>query len=206
MTNNRFTALPSKWIRDGKLIDFAGHQKPGESIAALKCLIAINSFMDYDTKKTEISISDLERLTTLSRPSVINGIKKLEFLKIIKISSGIGIKNQYDFTYDNAGWAKLPVEYALRLIAGISNRRLSSLAALKIYLTLLSFRQNNTDYCQIKQSTLRSYTGIQNRDIKVGYQILIEQRVICVYQEIYENKKGYTANKYQIKGIYLKHT
>lgn len=201
MASKKFTALPSKWIRDKGLTKFTGKEKPGESIAALKCLIAINSFMDYDTKQTEISISELELLTTLSRPSVIKGIKKLEFLDIIGISSERGIKNKYDFKFYNLGWAKLPVEYARRLIAETSNRSLSSLAALKIYLTLISFRRNSVNYCQITHETLRNYTGIQNRDIKVGYQILIEQKVICVYQEIDENKKGYTANKYQIKGI-----
>lgn len=202
MMATTFSALPSKWIRDKKLVNFLGTKQPGKCIAALKCLIALNVNMDYETKITSnVSISKMEDLTNLSRPMVICGIRLLEYIGIIETSHKNGKKTEYFFLHGDDGWAKLPKTYALNLIKNLSNRRLSSLVALKIYLTLIAFRKNYFEYVQLKHDTILLYTGIRPNQVKLGTQILIDLKLIEVYQEMNKDVRRYNANKYAINGI-----
>lgn len=106
----RFSSLPTWWVRHSGLIDFKGGSQAGSSIAALKVVIGLSLVMDFHTKTAKSSITDLERLTGLSRPMVCKGIRALEELEIVEINRDEHV-HQYKLTMQDgdSGWAKLPV-------------------------------------------------------------------------------------------------
>lgn len=200
-SENRFSALPSEWIRNKRLKEFIATVKKGESIAALKCLLALNLYMDFYSKETgQISYNDLEDATNLSRPMVCIGINILLSMNIIEIkeeSSGRKARI-YKFVINDEGWAKIPRDKTVSFIKNLNNRGMSSLSALKIYLTLLAVKMNKSDTVTIGYEKIREYTGLQSKDIKPGLQVLFEHRLIRIEQELDGATRKYKSNSYII--------
>ena len=82
MSNYRFGGLPNWWFRDHSLLSNLKASDVGEGIAAMKCLISLSVLIDFKTKSTDSSLSDLESITGLSRPMVIKGIESLYKMNI----------------------------------------------------------------------------------------------------------------------------
>lgn len=200
-SENRFSALPSEWIRNKRLKEFIATVRKGESIAALKCLLALNLYMDYYLKETgQISYNDLEDATNLSRPMVCTGINILLSMNIIEIkeeSSGRKARI-YKFVINDKRWAKIPRDKTVSFIKNLNNRGMSSLSALKIYLTLLAVKMNKLDTVTIGYEKIREYTGLQSKDIKPGLQVLFEHRLIRIEQELDGVTRKYKSNSYII--------
>ena len=75
---------------------------------------------------------------------------------------------------------------------------MSSLSALKIYLTLLAVKMNKSDTVTIGYEKIREYTGLQSKDIKPGLQVLFEHRLIRIEQELDGATRKYKSNSYII--------
>ncbi len=86
----------------------------------------------------------------------------------------------------------------LECIKNLDNRGMSSLSALKIYLTLLAVKMNKSDTVTIGYEKIREYTGLQSKDIKPGLQVLIEHRLIRIEQELDGATRKYKSNSYII--------
>lgn len=200
MKDKKFCALPNKWIRENKLCDIYA-AKSGESIATLKCLLALNLCMDFSSKETpDVSYSKLEDLTGLSRPMIAKGINTLISKGIVKIekeSSGRKARS-YKFVTEDAWWSKVPRNKIYIFIKELNNRGISSLSALKIYLVLLTFRDYKSGIVNLGYEKIRGYTGLQSKDIKSGLQILYEYKLIYITQEVDDSTRKYKSNSYTI--------
>lgn len=196
-----FSALPSKWIYEGDLKKFEGHQRPGMSIGALKVLIALNIEMDYDTHITDgVSLSKLEDMTGLSRPMLVPAIRKLEDIGLIKVDRS-GWISTYEFL-NFQPWAKIPKKNIRPYLSGLGNRSLSSLASLKIFLCLLAARDAKKDSpVYISHESLRDKTGLQARDIRPGIDLLIEYRLVFVYRRVEKGGVSKEPNQYTILNL-----
>ncbi|XWY22628.1 hypothetical protein ACNGTP_10665 (plasmid) [Bisgaard Taxon 45] len=201
MSKDAFCALPNEWIRNGRLKEFIATVRRGESIAALKCLLALNLCMDfYSYTTSEISYSQLENMTNLSRPMVCTGINILLSRNIIEIekeSSGRSAR-VYRFVKVDERWSKVPKYKVADFIKNINNRGMSSLSALKIYLVLLTVRNNKSDIVNIGYEKIRNYTGLQSKDIRPGWQVLYEHKLIEVTQEMDGFTRKYKNNSYTV--------
>lgn len=190
------------WIRVGDMSNFKGGQQSGESLAALKCLIAMSRHSDFYSRLAVISLTDLQSLTGLSRPMVIKGIRFLESRSFVKRSLE-GFTTTYfvdvKVLLSDNKWAKLPFDMVGKALPFLPNRGSGGLAALKIYLYLASIRPNNDQVIYAKYETIRQGTNIQQKHVRIGLDLLIEHNLLRVSRV---NGDGeLRRNEYQITGI-----
>lgn len=195
----RFSKCPTWWTRNGTLIEFHGGRTAGSSIAALKCAMAISTIIEFHSRRGQISYSGLEQLTGLSRPMVQRGIERLEELEIINADRS-GHANNYQLTTlpDDDYWAKLPAGRVQQHLPSILNRGAIPLAALKIYMLLVSIRPNDSSSVSISYDKLREQTGIQRAHIRSALDILYSHSLVRITRN--EEVEG-KHNVYTILGI-----
>lgn len=199
-----FSKCPTWWTTEDELSKkFQGGNKTGENIAALKCIMALSTVINFHSRKCQKSLSDLEEMTGLSRPMVAKGIKRLEELMIIEVNRS-GHSNIYELknTDKNDKWAKLPVKRVQKALPEIINRGAIVLAALKIYMLLVSIRPNDSQSVPVGYDKITDRTGIQRRHIRPAIDILINHELIKVTRREKEKEKGDGKfNTYTIIGI-----
>lgn len=198
MSNYNFGGLPNWWFRDFSLLSNLKTNDVGEGIAVMKCLIALSVLIDFKTKCTDSSLSDLESITGLSRPMVIKGVEWLNKMNIIKIDKRFHI-NRYEILVidSDTQWAKIPVSIIRKNLKSISNRGVAPFAALKIYLTFVSIRYQEKNTVRITHETLRKYTKIQATHVRKGLDVLYSASMIHVI--LGEER---VAPQYKILGLY----
>lgn len=175
----KWSAVRTWWIRDLGLSTFIGGQQTGASIAALKVLMAVALMADFRTSKARNSLSDLEKLTGLSKPMVLRGIQELEQKAILRVDRS-GHVSEYEMTVAQKDeyWCKLPYDLLRKQLPEITNRGVVTLSALKIYFLLASIRPNDSASVPIKHEKLREETGIQTRHVRPALDILINHSLI----------------------------
>lgn len=189
-----FGRLPSRWIVDGELSEFGG-KAVGDNIAALKILLAISSRIDFYEYTREVSYSDLEVETGLSRPKVADGLEKLIRLGVIEVD-----RRKRSTVYRIAGqkgWARVPTQLIQDNLRNLPNRGAASLAALKIYLLLLAHRPNHLSAYSMGHDALVYKASIQPINVKRGLDILYSHGLIHIERS--EDRSG--ANIYRILGV-----
>lgn len=203
---SQFSKCPTWWIRNGILKSgFKGGNKTGESIAGLKCIIAISHSANFYSMEAELSYSALEKLTGLSRPMVSKGIDLIQRLGLIEIEKGY--RNKYKLISENGYdvyWAKLPLNYLRKELPKIYNRGRVTLFALKFYFQLLSDRPNGSVVMHMTYDTINIKVGTQPRDIKPAIDLLFNHNLISVAKaeaEDMRGKKEYKKNEYTIRGL-----
>lgn len=200
---NGFRKLPTGWCRAYKLKSFRGGSQTGESISALKVLIGIAILKhEFHSDEVELSYSKLESLCGLSNPSISKGIKKLEREGIINVDRE-GNTNKYSFaSCEDNKWAKMPFDLIYKNLKTLSNRKQSTLGALKIYITLLMLRDNKSREVRISYEKIRNWTGLQNIHIRPGLDILFSHSIIHIQksEELDINNVRTPHNVYKIMG------
>lgn len=174
----RFSALPTWWIRELGLGAFVGGERAGTSLAALKVVMAVSLLANFHSRKARNSVSDLEKLTGLSRPMVLAGVSLLEQLNVLTVDRS-GHVNEYEMSVTaDANWGKLPYERLMARLPDMSNRGVISLSALKIYLLMVSLRPNSSPTLSIGHEKIREQTGIQTKHVRPALDILINHTLI----------------------------
>lgn len=203
---NQFAKCPTWWTRDSTLKEFfKGGRLVGESIAGLKCIIAIAHNVNFYTLEAELSYSALEKATGLSRPMVSKGLSLIENCGIVKIERGY--RNKYTLLESDTdrGWAKLPIDYLKKELHSLPNRGRVTLFALKFYLQLLADRPNKSIVMYMTYDTIREKVGTQQRDIKPSIDILFTHNLISVAKSEDEvlgsGRIAYKKNEYTIRGL-----
>jgi len=196
--NYKFGSLENWWFRDFFLLSNLKANDIGKGIAVMKCLIALSVLIDFKTRSTDSSLSDLEFITGLSRPMVIKGLEWLNEERIISIDKSSHVNRYTLLSHDSDDkWAKIPVNVVRKNLKGISNRGVAPFAALKIYLTLVSLRFKENDSVKISHEKLREYTKIQATHVRKGLDVLYSSSMIHVV--LGEER---TAPEYRILGLY----
>lgn len=195
--SKRFGSLPNWWFRNEVLFSELRSHQTGEGIASMKCLLALSVLIDFYTKDVSVSITEIETITGLSRPMVIKGMAKLDYLGIISVDKS-NYRNNYKLivTKDDSRWAKVPSDMIRKQLKTISNRGTAPFVALKIYITLLSLRYKNEINVKISHEVIRNYTKVQPNQIRAGLDVLFSCSMIHLLP-----KEANSSNVYKLIGI-----
>ena len=208
--------LPTWWYReDYGLQQLLGGKQAGESQAALRVYLAaaILDERPVDSFEVVASLSRLEDVTGLSRPTVTKGLDRAEEAKLIRITRGgptaaskIQLVCPEHEQEQAGGWAKLPGPEVLKRVPEIPHRGVGGLTALKIYATLIAARPNDDPVVKLRHMTLRAKTGVQSRDVRRGITLLGNVGLIDVNSEDpafrwgLDNEQGRQAHRYLLHG------
>lgn len=202
MSGSTFGSFPNWWVTKDSLLKskFRASAEVGVSIAALKCLLLLSVTIDFHSRSCRITYDEFERGTGLSRPMVSKGLKYLVELGIL-LSDG-KYRPLYRLKKDpkkrSSAWSKVPI-LIRSVLPSFPNRGVASLHALKLYLQLLSDRNNKSPHIQMSYDRIEQKVGIQRRNIKKCISLLVNSDLVYVNREYLND--GYSANKYQIRGI-----
>lgn len=198
---NKWCKLPTWWFRTPGLKIFRGGEHAGTSIAALKCLMAISTIIDFHSRSVSVSLTGLESATGLSRPMVVKGIRFLDEHQIINVRRDKHV-HTYELTTkpDDDKWAKLPYDMVRRHLPEMLNRGVVPLTALKIYLTLAAIRPNESPKVAIGYDKLCEYTGMQRKNIRSALDILYSRSLVRL-NPVKDDSKNQTYNEYTIIGL-----
>ncbi|MBD8572615.1 replication protein [Pseudomonas syringae] len=197
----KFCKCPTWWVRDeeNNLSNFLGGKSSGVGIAALKCVLALSSSIDFWTRKAKLSLSEIEKLTGLSRPMVIKGLARLVEANMVLVDKMSHV-HEYELTEKkgDAYWAKIPFDRIRKHLPEISNRGEVYLVALKIYLVLTSIRPNESPSVAIGYEKIRDYVGCQRSKIRPALDVLYSHTLIRITHSD-ESKERH--NVYTILGL-----
>jgi len=194
---SRFVKLPTWWTR----LDvnyFPGGVNSGQSIAGLKCLLALSLTLNFHTNEIEISLTILEEITGLSRPMVAKGIAYLEEAGLVEVNRD-GYVNLYTVNEheDDSGWGKLPYLVLKKELSSFLNRGGIPLLALKIYVLLASRRPNNAASFCMSYETILAHTKGQRSHVRKALDLLIVHGMLKVEKP--DDMKS--SNIYTILGL-----
>ena len=104
-------------------------------------------------------------------------------------------------------WAKFPQspwyrgKNGLEPLRSFTFRTKSELAAMKLYLLLATFRNNETDLTSISYSKITEYSGVERSDIKRAISLLINHQLVHVLHDQQLNAYSTPYNAYRLNGF-----
>lgn len=211
-----FSKINLWWIETDIFTQQFKNSNSGTSIASLKVIIAIALEADHQSRLAKISLSEIQDITGLSRPMVTRAIQILLENKLINaIERRRGKSSTYQLNdvpplhfkiAASKGWARLPYKPLIANLSQIPNRGLSALAALKNYLIMLKYRQNDLTTVGIKHKTFVEKGALQPKQVKKGNDILFNHELISITRvtNLNTNAVEHVKNLYEIKGLGLK--
>lgn len=175
----RFAKLPTWWLREQNKNFFPGGSSSGESLAGLKCLLALSLNMHFHTQNSRQSLSELEDVTGLSRPMVIKGIRHLESNRLIAVKRG-AYANSYEVLNKptDTRWGKVPYKNVSSELKQFLNRGAIPLAALKTYVVLLARRPNAQNTLSLPYEAILEHTNGQRSQLRKALDLLIVHGLI----------------------------
>ena len=97
-------------------------------------------------------------------------------------------------------WAKVPQDLIEKVLRDIPNRGRMPLASLRLYILLLTMRNNDTNVANISYRQILNYTGVRLADISKGLQILMISDFLRIAPARYDDGNGYEYNRYVLRG------
>lgn len=197
----KWGSFPSGWLTAQLLPRLEARAGlTGTHLCALKLYLAISLAADFRSRKLEITNDDLTIATNLSRPMLKRSFDALTALGILAIHPG------RPFTYellDPTGgsiFAKVPYGRASLTLRKLPNRGESVLAALKIYLILLRFRETSSSDASIGHEKLQQYTGVRPNLIRSGLDHLVNHALIHIHVDESWSRIGRQVHRYKLLG------
>lgn len=218
---DRWSRLPAAWIVRGGLNEFIAGSKLGESMAALKILVAIHLLAknarvdadDPDQGSVMIAYDDLMTLTNLSRALVSTGIKRLQALGRVTVKRGKrGEPSRYrlpDYAAEDH-WTKISNRRLFRgtnserigVLHDLSPRRTCDLDALKLYLLFSAMQDKAGGGAMLGYEKIIEYSGVPQNRIRRAVSVLVEHGLITVGKgPDPEIKTHNPPNRYRLLGI-----
>lgn len=205
--NSPWSKLPSHWVHAEGLHAFRP-RVPG-SAAALKLYMALAMFANFKPTPdapvagtARLSFSALEALCDISRRYVSLGLSRLEQHGLIT-TQPIGAAHRYLLAgYAHRGWAKLPRGYLLgeQRFKTLGVRGALHLNALKLYLALLSFRDNDAHTALLSYDKIEHYTGIARPHIRRAIDVLINHEWLSIGSHLPTDRAHHPTNAYVLRG------
>lgn len=209
---NEWVRMPTNWIQD-ELSDvlrnmrWIGRDK-SDQIAALMIYVVLVQHAN-NSERCSVTYTRLEEILGLSRAKIAGGLKVLLREQLID-QVGSGRKNVYKICDYNEerGWGKLPTRGLYdaprrERIGAFHHFKLrvkNELNAMKLYLLIVAFRSNRTNYAHISYPRITDYTGIPNNEIRSAISLLINLELIEVDFGYFE-EDGYRHNKYRLRHL-----
>ncbi|MGQ0770729.1 hypothetical protein ACT43C_16515 [Acinetobacter baumannii] len=187
--------------------NFPAGRTTGVSIAAIKCLLGLGLTINFYSKSCATTITELEKLTGLSRPMVVKGLQHLQDYELIE--KDVLVRNKatvYKLIFwEDKKFSKTPKKWLLSYLSLFPNRGIEALTALKLYLVLLVTRPNHLKEVEISYNGLNRY-HINPKHLKKAIDLLIVSSLISVARELNIRGDGsyyLNSNKYTILGLKL---
>ena len=202
--SSRWGSFPSWWVRDNSVLPkmTATATKTGQHIAGLKVYLAMAAFADYETGIAVLSVTQLQEITGLSRPMVTKGIRELEDFGLLSVDRS-GYRSVYQLV-EKAGdthWLKVPANTIQNKLRNLPNSGATALAALKLYVVLLTVRQRGSHEAQISHTKIQARTSIRPSLIAKGMSHLISHEVARFSNApSFKDAAGHRTNVYYLIG------
>lgn len=190
MNRETWAKLPTDWIRADGLRQFP-MGKPGDGVATLKLYMVIAGLAGSPTGTEAPSgaasptYEELQELSGVSRGAIGPALDRLDGL--VYRTRGTGVRpNRYRIAgfprVGEGGWAKLPIGHLLQggRLAALSSRSRAHLAALKLYLVVLTFRENRSGWSNISYQRIIDYTAMTRNDVSRGISIAVDRDLVSV--------------------------
>lgn len=201
---NDWVTMPSFWIENGQLQEFAWLKGQGaDNLAALMILTSLLHNAERETGCIRLTYDQINEATDLSRSKISNGLDKLVECEIIFRDE---IKQSYYqlCNYDlNQGWAKFPakvmyVRKSIRMFNDFTLRKRTELDALKLYFLFASRRDRNTNYAHITYDQIAEASGINRIHIKSAISLLVTHTLLHVEHNTRDFKEYGVACSYRL--------
>jgi len=218
MTFDTWVKLPIKWIRDDRQLRLFLPGDVGTSVAALKLYLVIlgcvaNPRWGRDgEERVGISYTQLTDWASVSRSLVGPALGKLEGL--VSIRRGAGTRTSrygiVGFPIPNGvGWGKLPISFlkdSAQAFEVFSARSRIDLAALKIYLLLVTFRDYRSGLSRLSYDKMHEYAAVSRTDIPKALSALTAINLISVRsgRELFAapGEIAFGHNIYRVNGLF----
>jgi hypothetical protein len=211
--------MPTKWILNKENPPLVGFQWKGNDksahISAIMLYLTISHHVNDTPNRqfpeighAKLSFTELMDITDISRAKVAEGLSVLTAKGLIEkiVTDKTNIYRIYN--YGVGSWGKLPAKLlydkSMKYIMAFKHFNLrikNELNALKLYLLLVAFRNNDTNYATISYKTITYYTGIHRNEIKSAISLLINIKFIQLDKTSSEMDPDKTVNLYRIVGI-----
>lgn len=208
--------FPSNWVKEKQLMKFPAGLG-GKATAALKIYLALGMYSSYSANQefpypgsARLSYNELGELIGYSRSYVSIGLQMLQHRNriVIEQPGKSQILRFPDFDPERH-WVKIPAKHLYeqpyeathRRLASLPSRGPSTLNALKLYLTLLTFRNNTSRHSLLSFDNITIYTGIPRKKIRRAVDCLSNYG-LCHVDGHPGGKHGKNSpNRYFIVGI-----
>lgn len=218
MSRRTWAKMPSQWIQNDGLWEFASYRSRGIlclNVSALKLYFAIVTLAGTPgrTPGGEVSLSytKLGDAADVSRAMIRPGLDKLGDLIGVVPGSGRSQSTYRIPNFSRLGvkggevFAKLPVRpISEALLTGAFNARSrAALEALLLYLTLLRLRFDQTNTAVAPYGKLSNVSGLDRSGISRAITVLSQTDLITLRQTERETEQGLMAacNQYEIRGL-----
>lgn len=189
----------------------------GCSVAALKLYLVIAGHVANprwgkdDEASLSLSYSQLSEWASVSRSMIGPALGRLGSL--VDVESGQGrATNRYRLCGypipKGVGWAKLPIGYLLEssnALDVLSARSRIALAALKLYILLITFRDNASGESRLSYDRIQDYSAVARTDITKAISTLVSLDLVAVRSGrdgfLGEVELGHGHNVYRVHGL-----
>jgi hypothetical protein len=200
-SGNRWGSFP-RWVGDTLAVFKAG-KDAGAHMAALRVYLALALVADFDTREASLSWTALQERTGLSRPMVKKGIAAAGKAGLISIDTS-GHRHAYHLlkeSDDAIGFTQVPLFELRKALPYLPARGFHALDALKVYITLLTVKQRNSDRAVISHKKIQVRTGVQPGRIRSAIDVLVNHRLIHVQSAESDEGGGHPHNEYVLLGF-----
>jgi hypothetical protein len=204
----------------GGLAMLQWRQHKGAATAALLLLFALSVISNRAQRRDGLrkdemigaTYEQIQAMIPLSRKLIADGLQLLQMVGAIRPVRD-GRRNLYALVGINeAGkWCQLPQQhlhnthsYLHRLQVFVDQiRRPTSLHALKLYMLLLSFRENHANFAAISYEKIMQYTLLRREEISVAIQLLVAAQLCRLLsdEEVPRRREDPKHNRYYICGL-----
>lgn len=192
MNPYEWVQLPTELIKRDRVLHRFAPADLGRSVAALKLYLVIAGHVAHprwgkdDDHHLGLSYTQLCDWASVSRSMIGPSLAKLPDLVSVRRGKGQST-NRYGLVGfplpQGVGWAKLPIAHLLKsgnTMATLSARSRIDLAALKLYILLVTFRDNKSGLSRLSYERIRDYSGIGRSDITKAISCLVGLDLIAV--------------------------
>lgn len=194
--------LPTGWIEAGGLKRLRWQVQHSDATAALMILVCLAHCADQTNGVGKATYNLLAEATGLSRTKISAALSLLEKLELIEREpegrSTYALKG-----FATKGWGKLPARrlYTSNAIIAFRNFHLRSyieLNALKLYLLVVTRRDNKTNLAHMTYDQISDYSGIDQARIRSAISFLAANGLLHVERLPSAESEYGTANAYRL--------
>ncbi len=215
MARERWSRIPTAWIRYGEGLSKFSIKDVGGNAAALKIYMSIALLAPYRSQapnlfagQASVSYDDLEEMTGLSRSLIPRGLGILKDFSMVEVidSARIHAYRLIGYEDESHGWGKLPYDHLRHgpsggRLAAFGHRAQVDLNALKIYLALVAFRDGSSGYSSLSYDKIVAYTGVHRSRVRPALSSLYDARLVGVDPIADHRDKGNGPSRYVVEGL-----